>query len=101
MLFYTRDNVCPLLLIVFWLKRSLRRALFCKVQVRRLEQLLCFTGPVRCEAEGTVQFSGILASTLSQRISKSTLPVPVLSNTNLRSDTWRSPSLSRSRNRVL
>jgi hypothetical protein len=38
-----------------------------------------------------------LATTLSKRLSKSTRPLPVWSMTSLRSASWRSPSLSRSR----
>jgi hypothetical protein len=51
-LFYTRDNVCPLLLIVFRLKRSLRRALLLQGLTKYAARgASCFTGLVRCDAE--------------------------------------------------
>jgi hypothetical protein len=46
----------------------------------------------------TIQFSGMLANTLPQRMSKSTLPGSVLSITNLRNVSPRSPSCALSRN---
>ena len=54
-----------------------------------------------CTLRGRVntgQFSGILANTLPQRVSKSTLPVAVLSITSLRSASPRWPSCALSRN---
>jgi hypothetical protein len=50
-LFYTRDNVCPLLLIVFRLKRSLRRAPLQGLTKYAARGASCFTGLVRCDAE--------------------------------------------------